>query len=178
VIEPAVVRAREFGAPWALGSALRAAGTIQQGHAGIETLREAVAILEASNCRLEHAEAQLELGAALRRSNQRLEAQQHLRAALDRFHRNGALPSATRAADELAATGARPRRAVLRGLEALTASELRVARLAADGHTNREIAQALFVTTKTIDAHLNHTYTKLDINSRKQLAQALQVDRG
>ena len=178
VIEPAVVRAREFGAPWALGSALRAAGTIEQGHAGIETLREAVAILEASHCRLEHAEAQLELGAALRRANQRLEAQQHLRAALDHFHRNGAVPSATRAADELAATGARPRRAVLRGLEALTASELRVARMAADGQTNREIAQALFVTTKTIDAHLNHTYTKLDINSRKQLAQALQVDRG
>ncbi|MGA9874622.1 MAG: helix-turn-helix transcriptional regulator, partial [Solirubrobacteraceae bacterium] len=74
---------------------------------------------------------------------------------------------------ELSAAGARPRRVFNSGRDALTPSELRVARMAAEGLTSQEIAQALFVTTKTVDAHLSHTYAKLDINSRKQLADAL-----
>jgi DNA-binding NarL/FixJ family response regulator len=74
---------------------------------------------------------------------------------------------------ELYATGARPRTTALAGVESLTARELRVATLAADGQTNREIAQALFVTPKTVEVHLSSAYRKLDIRSRRELAGAL-----
>ena len=71
------------------------------------------------------------------------------------------------------ATGARPRRPVRTGVDALTPSELRVARMAAEGMTNREIAQALFVTLRTVQVHLGRAYQKLDIASRGELAEAL-----
>lgn len=173
VIEPALERARAFGAPWGLGMALRASGTVEQGAHGIELLRQAVAVLETSECRVEHAHALLELGAALRRTNQRAEARQYLRLALDIADRAGATPLTHRAQQELSATGARPRRTMLSGVESLTASELRVAELAATGMSNPEIAQALFVTRKTIESHLGHVYLKLDIHSRQELAGAL-----
>jgi DNA-binding CsgD family transcriptional regulator len=60
------------------------------------------------------------------------------------------------------------------GVEALTASERRVARMAAEGMTNKEIAQSLFVAVRTVEAHLHHAYQKLDISSRAQLAEALE----
>jgi DNA-binding CsgD family transcriptional regulator len=69
--------------------------------------------------------------------------------------------------------GARPRRAALSGCDALTAAERRVATLAAEGLTNRQIAQALFVTTRTVETHLTHTFAKLDLTSRDELAAAL-----
>ncbi len=87
--------------------------------------------------------------------------------------RCGATALSRRAHDELVAAGARPRRLVVSGVEALTASERRVADLAADGLTNREIAQALFVTEKTVEGHLSHVYMKLDVKSRSQLPAAL-----
>jgi DNA-binding CsgD family transcriptional regulator len=173
VIGPAVVRAREFGSPWALGMALRAAGTVEQGKHGIALLQEAIRVLEPARCRVEHAHALLELGAIFRRRNQRSEARQHLRVALDLAHRCGARPLADRARDELAATGARPRRLVLSGADALTASERRVAKLAIDGLSNREIAQTLFITRKTVEAHVSHIFSKLDVSSREQLAGRL-----
>ncbi len=176
LIKPALQRARAFGAPWALGMALRAGGIVEQGVHGIELLRQAVAVLEPSGCRVEHAHALLELGAALRRTNQRAEAREYLRASLDIAHRSGATPIANRAQQELSATGARPRRAMLSGAESLTASERRVAELAASGMSNPEIAQALFVTRKTIESHLGHVYLKLDINSRQQLPRALSPE--
>jgi DNA-binding CsgD family transcriptional regulator len=79
--------------------------------------------------------------------------------------------------EELKATGARPRRAWRTGVEALTPSELRVARLAADGRSNREIAHELYVTLKTIEGHLARAYTKLGIRGRGQLAQALGEEK-
>jgi DNA-binding NarL/FixJ family response regulator len=82
-------------------------------------------------------------------------------------------PLAARAETELRATGARPRRIALRGLESLTPSERRIAELAAHGPTNREIAQALFVTPRTVEVHLTNAYRKLGISSRSQLATAL-----
>ena len=173
VIEPGVQRARRFGAPWALGMALRAAGTVERGDRGIGLLRESVAVLERSPCRLEHAHALLELGAALRRANQRAEAREPLREALDLAHRCGAGLLRGRAEQELAATGARPRRPVLTGIESLTASERRVAQLAAAGASNPDIAQQLFVTRKTVETHLGHVYQKLGITSRQQLQAAL-----
>jgi DNA-binding NarL/FixJ family response regulator len=96
-----------------------------------------------------------------------------LRQALDLAHRCGAEPIAGTAREELAATGAKPRRKMLTGVESLTPSELRVARMAASGMENKEIAQALFVTVKTIETHLGHVYSKLDISSRRELAAAL-----
>jgi DNA-binding CsgD family transcriptional regulator len=73
--------------------------------------------------------------------------------------------------------GARPRRDWRVGVEALTPSELRVARLAADGRTNREIAQALYVTLKTVEGHLAQVYGKLEIGGRDELRQALEGKR-
>ena len=96
-----------------------------------------------------------------------------LERALDLAHRLGARRIAARARAELIAAGAKPRRDAITGRDALTAAELRVARLAAEGLTNREIAQALFITTKTAKAHLGRVYRKLEISRRGQLAGAL-----
>ena len=175
MIQPALRRAREFGAPWGLGMALRAAGVVEQGARGIALLQEAAAVLKVSSCRLEHANALVELGAALRRTNQRAQAREHLRAGLDLAYRCGAAPLAEHAQHELAATGARPRRLVLSGLESLTASERRIAELAATGMSNPDIAQRLFVTRKTVETHLGHVYMKLDLTGRHQLAGALRA---
>lgn len=166
-------RARRWNSPSALAYALRAAGLVANGDDGLDLLREAVAAVESSSARLEHARALTELGAALRRAGRRRDARQPLRDALDLANRCGAQRLAARAREELVATGARPRRAALGGCDALTPSERRVARLAADGLSNREIAQALFVTLRTVEGHLTQTYMKLDISSRDTLRDAL-----
>jgi DNA-binding CsgD family transcriptional regulator len=109
----------------------------------------------------------------MRRAGRRREAQQVLRQALDLAYRCGAGVIADRARAELLITGAKPRRARISGVESLTASERRVAQLAAQGLTNRQIAQALFVSHATVVTHLSHVYQKLDLSSREQLAGAL-----
>ena len=89
-------------------------------------------------------------------------------------HRCGATPLADRAEEELRAAGGRPRRRAGIGADALTASERRVlAQLAAGGVSNKEIAQSLFVTLRTVEMHLSNTYNKLEIRSRHELAEAL-----
>lgn len=169
-----LVNARRIGQPRRIGIALRALGTLEpDSETRRSRLEEAVAVLAHCPARLEHARALVELGAARRRHGDRGAARVPLRDALDLATRCGAVRLTERARTELAATGARPRRERISGRDALTPSELRVAQMAADGHTSQEIAQALFVTTRTIDTHLNHTYTKLGINSRKQLPLAL-----
>jgi DNA-binding NarL/FixJ family response regulator len=165
--------ARRWGDPHAIGASLRMLGLVEPGDAGIGMLREAVEVLAASNARLEHAHALVDLGAALRRANQRTEARQRLRGGVDLARTVGALALAERANEEIAATGARPRKVLQTGLDALTASERRVAQLAADGLSNKEIAQTLFVTIKTVEEHLSHAYRKLEISSRAQLDNAL-----
>jgi DNA-binding CsgD family transcriptional regulator len=165
--------ARAWGAPRAVGAALRAAGLIEGGKKGLRPLEEAVEVLSDSPAKLEHAKARTELGAALRRANRRSQARDHLRRAVELATICGALPLAARAESELLATGARPRRIALSGVDSLTPSERRVAELAAEGPTNREIAQALFVTPKTVEVHLSRVYRKLGISSRSQLAGAL-----
>ncbi len=173
LIATGLERARQFGSPWALGMCLRAAAAAERGESAIRLLRESIAVLEPSPCRLEHAESLFALGAALRRASQRSEAREHLRAALDIAHNRGAVPLARRAREELTLTGARPRRAVLSGPDSLTGGERRVAELAAAGMSNPEIAQTLFVTRKTVETHLGHIYSKLSIDGREHLAETL-----
>jgi DNA-binding NarL/FixJ family response regulator len=132
-----------------------------------------VAALERSEARLELARSLVELGAALRRAGARREAREPLRRGRELAHALGGALVAERARVELLATGARPRRPQLVGHEALTPSERRVAAMAKDGLANREIAQALFVSPKTVEMHLSHAYRKLGIGSRTQLGRAL-----
>jgi DNA-binding CsgD family transcriptional regulator len=168
-----VTLAQAFKGPRTLGVALRAAGLTDGGRRGIELLRQAVRALEGSGARLEHARAMADLGAALRRAGQRAESRDVLRVALDLAHRCGATALTERTRTELLAAGGRPRRPVISGLDSMTPSERRVAQLAADGLSNREIAQNLFVTTRTVEGHLTHAYQKLAITSREQLPAAL-----
>ena len=165
--------ARAFGAPRALGVALRGAGLVAGGARGEALLREAIEVFAGPDTRLEQARALADLGALLRRRNQRGEARHLLRQAVDAAYRLGAAALARRAETELRATGAKPRRVLLSGLEALTASERRIAELAAEGLTNREIAQTLFITARTVEGHLTHVFTKLDVKARTALPAAL-----
>jgi DNA-binding CsgD family transcriptional regulator len=171
--EEELALARRWGDPHTIGASLRVLGLVEGGKTGIGLLREAVEVLESSQARLEHAHALVDLGAALRRANQRTGSRERLREGVDLARRVGAFGLAERANEEIAATGARPRKVLQTGLDALTASERRVAQLAADGLTNKEIAQTLFVTIKTVEVHLSHAYRKLEISSRAQLAGAL-----
>ena len=168
--------ARAWGAPRPIGLALRTLGLIERGRAGERRLREAVEVLTSSPARLEHAKALVDLGASLRRGNARSEARGLLRQGAELAHQCGAIPLLERANEELAATGARPRKLLVTGLESLTASERRVAQLAAEELSNKDIAQALFVTVKTVEVHLSSVYRKLEIGSRRQLAKALVAE--
>ena len=165
--------ARAWGAPRAVGVALRVRGMAEGGDIGIESLRESLAVLKSSSAKLERARTLAELGAALRRANQRAEARELLAQGLELAVRLGSPPLVEQAQAELGATGARPRRLLLSGVESLTASERRVAKFAAEGLTNKDIAQALFVTTKTVEVHLSNVYRKLGIGSRAELPEAL-----
>jgi DNA-binding CsgD family transcriptional regulator len=169
-------RARRIGVTRVMIRNLRVLGLATAGAAGIELLAEAVLIGQRYPVRLEYMQALVELGAALRRDNQRAAARGPLRKGLELSHRGGATALAERAETELTATGARPRRIHLSGVESLTPSEGRVADLAAKGLTTRQIAESLFVTPKTIEYHLRHVYQKLDIGSRTQLKTALSQD--
>jgi DNA-binding CsgD family transcriptional regulator len=166
--------ARGWGTERAIGMALRAAGLAEGGE--LELLEEAAAVLERSPALLEHAAALLDFGAALRRSGRRADARGPLRQALDVAEACGAVPLAERARHELRAAGGRPRRPRISGADALTASERRTAAMAAEGLSNPEIAQALFVTKKTVESHLGSAYRKLGIHSRAELAAALHRD--
>jgi DNA-binding CsgD family transcriptional regulator len=166
----AVRVAQRFAASRALGIALRASGLTD---GSVDVLRDAVTVLEPTPARLEHARALVDLGSALRRSNQRSEARDYLARGQEIAHHCGADALVQRAHIELAATGARPRTIALRGAEALTPSERRVAELAAGGLSNRDVAQALFVSTKTVETHLGRVYRKLAVTGRADLAKAL-----
>jgi DNA-binding CsgD family transcriptional regulator len=171
--EEELERARRWGAASGLGVALRAVGLLEGGAASLERLQEAVATLERSPARLEHARALTDLGAALRRMNRRSDARGRLQQGLELANRCGARALAERARTELLAAGGRSSEPEGTGVQQLTASERRVAELAAEGRSNPEIAQALFVTRKTVETHLGRVYRKLDIAGRGQLAGLL-----
>lgn len=170
-------RARRWGAASGIGMALRAVALVEGGTAAIDRLGEAVEVLERSPARLEHARALVDRGAALRRANRRAEARGALEDGLVRAERCGARALADRARTELRAAGGRSSDPESTGIEQLTVSERRVAELAAEGHSNPEIAQALFVTRKTVETHLGHVYRKLDISGRGKLGPALADER-
>jgi DNA-binding CsgD family transcriptional regulator len=163
-------------APRAIGVALRAVALVGPPVGRVEQLREAVAALESSEARLDHAHALCDLGVALRHAGAARDAREPLRLSADIAAACHAVPLTERARAELLASGARPRRSRVFGRDALTPAELRVAELAAAGLSNREIAQTLFVTVKTIETQLGAAYRKLGIASRRQLGGALTAE--
>jgi DNA-binding NarL/FixJ family response regulator len=172
LVEAELADARRWGAPGTVGPSLRVLGVLRR-EEGTALLEEAVTVLERSHARLELAKALADLGSALRHDRRPSDARDPLRRALELADACGADALVEHVRSELYATGARPRTTALGGVDALTASERRVAAFAADGQSNRDIAQALFVTPKTVEVHLSNAYRKLGIRSRRELAGAL-----
>jgi DNA-binding CsgD family transcriptional regulator len=168
-----LVLADRLATPGARGAALRASARAAPPDRRIALLEEASGILSSAPAGLEYARALLDLGAALRRANRRGEARQPLAQALDLAERGGMRLIARRARDELVATGARPRSGLLTGPTALTPAEHRVAALAAAGHSNREIAEELYISLRTVETHLTHVFQKLNISTRTHLSDRL-----
>ncbi|MEZ0577953.1 AAA family ATPase [Nocardioides sp. MH1] len=162
---------------WALPRArallFHSEGLVLGGRDGIARTEDAVRLLEAAGERLELARALVTLGGLLRSDRQRTAAREVFGRALDVADRCGALRLVSIAEEEIRACGGSVRRRRLTGVEALTPSELRVARMAADGMTNTQIAQALFVTRKTVESQLSATYRKLGVPSRDALTGLL-----
>ena len=165
--------AEVLGAPRAVGIAQRTVALVGPADEREAALEAAVATLEGGIARLELARATCDLGAELRRRGERTAARDALRRAHTLATECGATRLANRARDELGRSGARLIREPATGVEALTPSEVRVAELAAEGLTNREVAQSLFVSEKTVETHLGRVYRKLDIKSRHALPGAL-----
>jgi len=165
--------AKRWGTPTAIANGLRAVAVVQGGGEGIGLLEDAVSVQKDGPVRVQRAYALVDLGEALRREGHRVRARAPLRGGFTLARQCGAARLAKHAHAELQATGETLRRYTPIGVESLTPSERRVAELAASGMTNRQIAQSLFVTVKTVEAHLSAAYDKLDINSRGQLPGVL-----
>ena len=174
LLEEELVKARRWGAPASLARTLRLLGTVRR-EDGLDLLQEAVEIANASPARLEQAKALTALGTALRLARKPSDARVPLRDAFEIASHCGAQPLAEHARNELYAAGGRPRREALTGPESLTPSERRIADLAAEGESNRDIARALYVTPKTVEVHLTSIYRKLGIRKRAGLVKALAV---
>jgi DNA-binding CsgD family transcriptional regulator len=170
-----LARARQAGQPRGIGIALRARALLSPRQERLPLLQEAADTLTRSPSALELARALTDYGTALARGGHRTSAREPLQQAMDLAARCEAQPLTRQARDELRAIGARPRRERLTGIESLTPSELGVARLAAEGLTNRQIAQALFVSTKTVGTHLGHVYDKLATSNREDLAKIMRT---
>jgi DNA-binding CsgD family transcriptional regulator len=166
--------ARQWDTPKAIAIALRARALAAEGGPQVALLEEAQGRLRDTPWRLERARVSLDLGAALRRDGRRRDARDRLLEAMDEASRCGAALLAERAAQELRAAGARPRRHAITGSDALTTSERRVAALAGRGRSNREIAHELFITVATVETHLRRTYRKLGIDGRAGLPADLE----
>ena len=170
----AVDSARRFGAPYGLAAALRAYGVCLSDDEAAPVFREAVDVAERADCPLLLAGALLDHGTLLRRTGSKLDARVPLRRALHLASEAGAHELARDTRAELLATGARPRRAALSGSDSLTAREHRVARMAANGLSNPDIAQALFITRRTVEKHVGEVLRKLELRSRTEIAAALE----
>ena len=164
--------AEELGTERAIGIARRGAALVEvEEVARIAGLRAAITHLRRSTARLELARTLTELGAALRRAKRPREAREPLREAVDLAAECGSAALQRRASEELGAAGegVEP---TDEGLAALTPSELRVARMAVAGMSNREIATDLGVGERTVEVHLTRTYRKLGVRNRRALVEA------
>jgi DNA-binding CsgD family transcriptional regulator len=171
---PALAAARRHGGRWTIGRLLRGLAMSRRDDA-LALLTEAIEVLDDGESQFALAEALVDLGAELRRRGQRRQAREPLAEGLRLARECGAAPLAARAEIELHAGGANPRTTARTGLDSLTPSEWRVAQLAAQGGGNREIAQSLFVTEKTVEKHLGNAYRKLGITKRSQLMPLLRT---
>jgi DNA-binding CsgD family transcriptional regulator len=170
--------AQVLGSRRPLGRVQIASGLVEGGEEGLALLREATTTLAGVPlAAADHARAHVEYGAALRRAGSRKAARAELRVALDLSVAIGADGLASRAREELSASGARLTRERISGVDALTPSELRVARLVAESRTNREIAHHLFLSQKTVEMHVGRVLRKLDLKSRDGVAVVL-ADQG
>ena len=138
-------------------------------------MQEAIRVLEGTEAKLELARAHAAPGRLLRRAGQRVSARSHLLTGLDLAYRGGATGLEAELREELMAAGARPRRPAVTGVDSLTPTELRVAQLAAQGLSNRGIAELIFVSRNTIAWHLRNIYRKLQVESREQVKQRIQT---
>ncbi len=166
-------RTRVLGSGWATGIEMRVRALLSEGEVAESLYRRSIANLSGTRLRLELARTHLLYGEWLRREHRRLDARKRLRTALEAFTSMGAEAFARRAERELLATGERARKRTVDTLDQLTPQETQVARLAADGHTNREIAAQLFISTSTVEYHLRKAFRKLDVKSRTQLERRL-----
>ncbi|MFF8512840.1 LuxR C-terminal-related transcriptional regulator [Streptomyces sp. NPDC015492] len=174
LVSEEILLARRWGAARSLGRALRLTAVLQGPQAGPEQFEESVAVLRDSPARLEYAKSLAAYGSALRRLGRTATARKRLTEALDLANAAGAVPLSDHALAELRLSGARPRRRAASGRDSLTPGETRVARLAATGLSNSEIARQLFITGKTVEVHLGSVYRKLGISGRHRLEQALR----
>jgi DNA-binding CsgD family transcriptional regulator len=170
-------RATVGGTPWGLGLLARCRALMADDEQAEELYREAVRLLGRTRIVTELARSHLLFGEWLRRRRRRAEARTELRTAHEMFARMGAAAFAERARAELLATGERPRKRDGQTDHDLTPQEKQVARLAAAGSTNGEIAARLFISTSTVEYHLNKVFRKLAITSRRKLAAVLGDNR-
>jgi RNA polymerase sigma factor (sigma-70 family) len=161
------------GTDWALGLAARSRALLSDGPVAEDLYQEALARLTSTRVSSDLARAHLLYGEWLRRERRRLDAREQLRTAHELFRASGMEAFAERARVELQATGEHARRRTVDTLDQLTPQETEIARLAAQGETNREIAARLFISASTVEYHLRKAFRKLDIKSRTQLAQFL-----
>jgi DNA-binding CsgD family transcriptional regulator len=173
VLERLAESTRVSGSNWALGIEARSRALLSDGEAAESLYREAIERLERTRLRVDLARAHLLYGEWLRRERRRLDARTQLRTAHELFSQFGTEAFAERARVELKATGERARKRSAETRDDLTPREMQISRLAADGATNAEIAARLFISASTVDYHLRHTYRKLGVRSRTQLARHL-----
>ena len=166
--------AERFGAPVPIAGALHARVVAEPHDAARVALCErALAGAAGTPALLESVRTRLVLGSTLAHMGRRIEARDALRPALADADSAGAVLLAQRARRELVATGLRPRQAALEGAAALTPRQRQVCELAAAGKGNRQIAQALFLSIKTVETHLAAGYRKLGVGTRAELAAQL-----
>jgi DNA-binding CsgD family transcriptional regulator len=166
-------RTRVISSGWASGMEARACALLSDGEVAESQYRQSIEHLSGTRLRLELARTHLLYGEWLRRERRRLDARQHLRVALEAFTSTGAEAFARRAQRELLATGERARKRTVDTLDQLTPQELQIARLAANGQTNREIAAQLFISPSTVEYHLHKAFRKLAVRSRTELARRM-----
>jgi DNA-binding CsgD family transcriptional regulator/mannose/cellobiose epimerase-like protein (N-acyl-D-glucosamine 2-epimerase family) len=168
--------ARASGTEWALGLAARAGALLAEGRRAEDLYVEAIERLGRCRMAVDLARAHLLYGEWLRRQRRRLDARNELRVAHGLFSDFGMDAFAERARIELEATGEHARKRTAGTLDQLTPQEAQIARLAAEGQTNREIAAQLFISPSTVEYHLRKAFRKLDVSSRTQLARRLSAD--